>query len=217
MQKISSFEQPDAEFLAHAGTVYTQCNDHSADWKVDETRLSTLSVLLDGASSAYRTNLDPATHNRVTSTHKKQAFGELKHFLSLFVDYLEGNLSVPDEALALMQLRPRQRHASAPLPPPGEAPAVSVVKQHDEMTVYVSRREHGQPTQSTTRKAYHGFKLRWRFAGDAHWQTEISTRLHLTLHFDREDAGKSVELLAAWINPRLVEGPWSESVVEVVG
>jgi hypothetical protein len=208
---------PDELFIAYVGTINSQCSEHASAWNLDSTRLSTLQNLTTAAVSAYHANADPATCNLITSTNKKSAFGELKHFLSLFIDYLEGNLSVPDDALAIMSLRPRTHHSIQPLPRPDETPLLKVLKQHDEMTLYVNRSEFGHPVQSATLKRYHGFKLRWRFEDETAWHVETSTRLHFTLHFDREDETKRVLLSAAWINPRLEEGPWTEDLTEVVG
>ncbi|MDR2119915.1 MAG: hypothetical protein LBP64_03450 [Tannerella sp.] len=39
-----------------------------------------------------------------------------------------------------------------------------------------------------------------------------STRLHMTLLFDEADEGKHVTFTAAWINPRLQHGPWSDAI-----
>lgn len=217
MYSSSSFRQPDEEFLLHAQTIVTQCDAHRTEWRLDSDRLDEIDMLTGVAQKAYTANKDKATRNLTTSANKKFAFGELKHALGPFVDYLEGNLSVPDNALAIMGLRPRTHRKHEPLPRPSEPPMLKVVKQHDEMTVYVSRPELGQPTQSTTRKHYHGFKLRWRFEDEKVYHTVTSTRLHHTLYFDHEDETKRVVMAAAWLNPRLEEGPWSEDVVEVVG
>jgi hypothetical protein len=214
---MSKLKLPDAQFIAHANTVNDQCTLHSGEWNMDAARLSTLNTLTANANHAYEANRDKATRNLITSTNKKTAFGELKHFLSLFVDYLEGNLSVPDSALETMGLRPRTHQAYQAKEKPDESPALKIVRQHDEMTAYVSRTEAGQPTQTATLPQYYGFKLRWKFEGETSYRTEVSSRLHFTLHFDREDETKRVILAVAWMNSRLEEGPWSEDVVEVVG
>ena len=215
--KGGAFDQPDGQFLAHANTVNDQCKTHAVEWKLDPERLASLNLLVTNANTAYAANSDTAARNLITSTNKKIAFGELKHFLSLFVDYLEGTLSVPDEALAVMGLRPRTHKAHEPQSRIEDAPMLKVVKLHDEMTVYVAQTELGHPTQSTKKKKYFGFKLRWRFEDETHYRIELSTRLHFTLHFDREDETKRVIIAAAWINSRLEEGPWSEDITEVVG
>jgi hypothetical protein len=217
MRRSSFLERPDGQFIASANTIKDQCTQHAAEWHIDQERLNTLTVLTANANTAYEANSDRATRNHITATNKKAAFGELKHFLSIFINYLEGNLSVPDETLAIMGLRSREHHAHLPLPRPEETAAVTVVRQHDEMTVYVARAEQGQPTRSTTRASYRGFKIRWRFEDETAYRTEISTRLHYTIHFDRKDEGRRVVIAVAWVNPRLEEGPWSGDIAEVVG
>ncbi|MDR0348723.1 MAG: hypothetical protein LBH90_04415, partial [Tannerella sp.] len=62
-----------------------------------------------------------------------------------------------------------------------------------------------------------GFKLRWRFEDETTYHFEISTRLRRTLFFGRENETRRVILSAAWVNPRMEEGPWSEDITEVIG
>jgi hypothetical protein len=109
----------------------------------------------------------------------------------MFIDYLEGNTSVPDAALAVMG-------------------------QHGSMTVYVSRIEHGQPTKTVTKKQYYGFKVRWRFANETQYRTDVSSRLHHTIYFEQAHEGERIILSAAWMNSRLQEGPWYEDVTEII-
>jgi hypothetical protein len=217
MHRAGTLEKPDAEFLAQANTVYSQCTENIPTWNLDSNRVAQLGVLVTNANVAYAANSDTATSNLTTSTNKKTAFAELKHFLSLFIDSLEGNTDVPDAALEIMGIRSRTHHVHEPIPAPTEAPTVSTVRQHDEITVYVARAEHSHPTQSVTTEKYHGFKLRYMIEGESRYSYELSTRLHHTLHFSREDEGKRITLAAAWINPRLQEGPWSGDVSEVIG
>jgi hypothetical protein len=217
MSGRSTLEKPDEEFLSQAITIKDQCTEHATEWKIDTERLSTLTTLITTAVTAYEANKDKAKHNLITSTNKQAAFAELKSFLSPFIDYLLGNLSVPDEALSIMGLRSRKRRVHDTLPRPDEAPVLRVVKKRDEMTVYVSRTEQGHPTRTAKKKGYHGFRLRWRFESETGYRMEISTRLKLTLHFESKDETKRVIMSAAWINPRLEEGPWSADRTEVVG
>ncbi|MDR1222656.1 MAG: hypothetical protein LBL07_07255 [Tannerella sp.] len=217
MHRGSTFDRPDAEFIARANTVNDQCTAHATAWHLDAERLAALNALTAKAGAAYAANSDRATRNQITSANKKKAFSDLKHFLSLFVDYLTVNLSVPDEALAVMGLRPRRRPAREPLPRPLEAPVLTAVIRHGQMTLHVARPELGHPQQSTTRKGYFGFKLRWRFEDETRWRHEISTRLSCTLRFEPGEQTKRIVLEAAWINPRLEEGPWSGQITEIVG
>jgi hypothetical protein len=217
MHRGSTFDRPDAEFIARANTVSDQCTAHAAAWHLDGERLAALNALTAKARTAYAANSDRATRNHITSTNKKKAFSDLKHFLSLFVDYLIGNLSVPDEALAVMGLRPRRRPAREPLSRPLEAPVLTAVIRHGQMTLHVARPELGHPVQSAAHKGYYGFKLRWRFENETRWRYEISTRLSCTLHFEPGEEAARIVLEAAWINPRLEEGPWSGEITEIVG
>ncbi|MDR2120012.1 MAG: hypothetical protein LBP64_03960 [Tannerella sp.] len=216
-RRSGTLEKPDAEFLAQANTINTQCNLNKAGWAIDPDRLTEFDSLLKNANHAYEVNSDKATRNAMTSAAKKAAFGELKHFLGIFIDYLEVNTNVPDEALAFMDLRPRQHHASQPLPPPKEMLVLLIRKLHDEMTLYASRPEQGHPVESTGPKHYHGFMIRYKLEGEANYRTAVSTRLHHTIFFDHADEGKHVYISAAWVNPRLEPGPWSDEITEIIG
>jgi hypothetical protein len=212
----TTLQKPDAQFLEFINTINEQCTQHP-EWANDPSRLATLGVLYGSASAAYAANADRATHTLITSANKKHAFAELKHFSGTFINYLEVNDNVPDTALEYMGLRPRHQPGRQPLPPPQELPVLSVEKIHDEMIFYVARPEHDQPTAGVGLPHYHGFKLRWKYDGATEWHEIVSTRLHATLYFDHEDEGKRIIFTAAWVNPRLQEGPWTTEMTEIVG
>jgi hypothetical protein len=216
MHRKSTLERPDNEFIALANTIEAQCSEHAEEWDIDTERLSTLRSLTATAGDAYEKNSDRATRNHLSVTRKKNAFRELRLFLSPYINYLLGNLSVPEEALATMSLRPRRRTARLPKPRPVDAPLVKVDHQRNEIKVYVTRPDLGHPTQSTSRESYAGFKLRWRFDTETADHIEISTRLHHILFFTREDEARRIHLSAAWINHRLEEGPWSDTLTEII-
>jgi hypothetical protein len=213
----STLEKPDAQFLALAVLIDTQSAAHSAEWQLDAEQVAMLHTLVTAADTSYVANSELATRNRITSTAKKAAFSELKQFLGIYINALKGNLHVPEEALIFMGLRPRVHHASQPLPPPGEAPTLSVVRRHGAITVYVARSEHSHPTATAGPKKYGGFMLRWKFEDEAEYKTVISTRLNHTLSFDKRDESRRIVLCAAWINPRLQPGPWSNEIREIIG
>jgi hypothetical protein len=217
MHRKSTLNQPDEQFLATANTINNECKQHSTEWNLDTSRLTTLNTLTASANAAYTANSDRATKNLTTSVNKKTTFKELKDFLSLFIEYLIGNISVPDSALAIMGIRSRVHHFNEPSPPPNEAPALVVERRHGEVTAYVSRIGHGHPNQSLTSKQFSGFKLRWRFVGETQYHIEISTRLSTTISFVKEDEGKRIEMSAAWVNSRMQEGPWCDDIIEVIG
>jgi hypothetical protein len=213
----STLQKPDEEFLEVAENINSQSTIHSSEWKLDPEQVSTLQTLTTDARTAYTVNNNLATSTRVTSEAKKFAFGELKHFLGIYINALEGNTNVPDEALAVMNLRPRTHHVSGHIPAPSETPVVTVIRQHDELSVYVSRPEHGHPTSTVEPKQFGGFKVRWRFEDEETYSIIISTRLHCTIFFDHKDESRRIVLAAAFVNPRLEEGPWSIDTTEVIG
>jgi hypothetical protein len=208
--------KPDAEVLAKANSINSQCHLHETDWGLDQPRLATFDTVLFNANTAYAANSDSATKNAVTVANKNAAFGELKHVESTFIDYLELNTQVPDAALAAMGLRPRQRHVYQPLPRPKENIVITTKKQHDEITVYAARPEQDHPTDGVGPVHYHGFALRYKVEGEVE-KIVISTRLHHTFFFERTDETKRVTISAAWVNPRLETGPWSDEITEVIG
>ncbi|MDR0692910.1 MAG: hypothetical protein LBF69_07735 [Prevotellaceae bacterium] len=210
-------QKPDAQFLAQANSINSQCHQHQTDWGIDGNRLADYDHWLDNANSAYALNNDKVTKTAITSANKKAAFGELKHFQGPFIDYLEVNTKVPDAALEAMGLRSREHHAHQPLPRPDKPPVISVVKLHDELTVYAAQPEHDQPTAGVAPTRYHAFMIRIRMEGEDKYQTVVSTRLHHTLFFERTDEGKRLYLSAAWVNPRLEAGPWCEEISEIIG
>jgi hypothetical protein len=212
-----TIKRTDSDFLSQAKGIAAECNAHKIDWDIDTDRLNGFISLLTNANNAYTANSDRTTKNAITSAIKKAAFGELKHYLGTFVSYLEVNNSVPDAALAAMGLRPRHQPVHLPSPPPAEQPAILIKKQHDEMTVYVSRPRYDQPNSTVAPVHACGFMLRYRMEGDAQYQTAISTRLHHTLFFEQSDDGKRVYLAAAWINSRLEPGPWSREISAIIG
>ncbi|MDR1381662.1 MAG: hypothetical protein LBJ47_09320, partial [Tannerella sp.] len=207
----------DSEFLALANNINDRSAVHVTDWKLDADQVSALKVLVTNANAAYAANNEIATRNLTTSVAKKYAFSELKNFLSVYINALEGNLHVPDEALGVMGLRPRHRRARKPLDIPKVAPVMSVTRQHDELTVYVSQPEYNHPAASVASEKYGGFALRWRFEDETEYRTVNSTRLHLTLLFEGKDETRRVVLSAAFVNPRLQTGPWSDDITEVIG
>jgi hypothetical protein len=215
--KLKIMNRTDEQFLSQANTINEQCSAHATEWKLSEERVHQLNMLIQNANVAYAANSDHANRNLITSTNKKAAFDELQHFLSLFIVYLKGNTDVPDDAIEIMGLPSRTRHAHEPLSAPTDAPVVSIVRRHNEITVHVSQPKHGHPTHSTKPKKYYGFKLRIKIEGEAESRLELSTRLRYTVRFNSGDEGKRITLSAAWLNRRLESGPWSNDISDVIG
>jgi hypothetical protein len=217
MHAHGTLKRTDADFLAQARNINQQCHEHATAWDIDPHRLADFDRLLANAAGTYEANSDPATRNATTSANKREAFGELRHFIGMYVNYLEGNIKVPESALKSMELRPRRRPGYKPLPRPTGQPAILIRRQHDEITVYVFQPTHGQPADSVGESSTHCFMLRHKKEGEAEWHTVVSSRLHCTLFFNREDEGTSVTLSAAWMNPRFETGPWSDEIQAVIG
>jgi hypothetical protein len=207
----------DAEFIAWAKTIYRDCAENSGIWMLDPNLLNQFHELLLTATSAYESNADKELRNRATVKAKDAAFATLKLFLSTYINTLEGNTNIPDEAIESMGLRPRHPHAHQPIPVPTDAPVITaVVGQHHDVTAYASTLQHGHPTEFLKDGKYAGFVLKYLVEGETQWQTIISTRLHYTLIFTDAEEGKHIRLQGAWINPRIQNGPWSEEVRELI-
>jgi hypothetical protein len=209
--------ETDAGFIAWAETIRRTCTQNVGMWNLDPMLLNQFSMLYDAAETKYHINTNKDLQNRVTVNAKNAAFAALKSFLSAYVNVLEGNLNIPDEAISDMALRPRHPGAHQPIGIPTEAPVlVVVVGQHHDVTTYVSTLQHGHPTEYLKDGKYAGFILKYLIEGETEWQTVISTKLHHTLIFTDAEEGKHITLKAAWVNPRMQNGPWSEEVTEFI-
>jgi hypothetical protein len=207
----------DGEFISWASTIFNDCSQHSSEWQLDMTLIHQFDSLLSEAKTAFDVNSNKELKNKSTVSLKNASFLALKQFLSAYTNTLEGNLSVPDEALTAMGLRPRHPHSHQPLPVPTDVPVLTaVVGQHHDVIVYASTLQHGHPTAHLKDGKYAGFLLRYKLEGSEQWQSLISTKLHHTLIFNDGDEGKHLFMQAAWVNPRMQNGPWSEEVKELV-
>jgi hypothetical protein len=207
----------DGEFIAWTANIYEECAKHATEWVLSMPLLTQFGTLYEIANSTYLVNSNKEHRNKATATAKDAAFLALKQFLTSFVNLLEGNLSVPDEAIDAMGLRPRHKHANQPIPVPTETPVLTaVVGQHHDIVVYISTLQHGHPTAHLRNGIFAGFILKYKVEGEEQWQTVISTKLHHTLIFSENEEGKHILLQAAWVNPRIQNGPWSEEVQELI-
>jgi hypothetical protein len=207
----------DGNFIAWAKTIYRDCAENATTWQLDQILLTQFNELLEVAESCYSSNSDKELRNRATVKAKDGAFTELKHFLAMYVNTLEGNTNITDEMIESMGLRPRHPHSHKPIPAPTEAPVLTaIVGQHHDVTLYISTLQHGHPTQHIKDGKFAGFMLKYKIDNDTQWETVIATQLHYTLFFKDEDEGKHVFLKAAWVNPRMQNGPWSEEVRELI-
>ncbi|MDR1680663.1 MAG: hypothetical protein LBS12_02625 [Prevotellaceae bacterium] len=198
--------------IALALDITNQSIVNAALWNLDANRVTSLTSVTNTANSAYLANVNDRTSNKETVEIKDAAFKELKRFLSLYIDYLEGNLSVPNANLVAMGLRSREHHYHEKQPVPDTIPVVKITTLHGQVSVSVAQGEDGHPTQSVNPEHYHGFKLRWRFLDEPEYQVVQTTRVRHTLLFNEADGGRHIALSVAWMNTTLEEGPWSEPV-----
>jgi hypothetical protein len=213
----STLNKTDPDFIAFANAIGKECTDHQTEWGIDANKIADLQHLLDEANQAYAINKDRVKKNAGTAADKRQAFANLKHFLSRFINYLEATDTVPDIALAALHLRPRHRQAYHPLPRPNDPLTLSITIHRGEMTLRALRPSHGHPTAGIGRLHHHGFMIQYRIEDEDKYRVAISTRQRHTLFFDPTDRGKHVHIIAAWVNPRLEPGPWSEEYIEIIG
>ena len=207
----------DSPFIAFARNLSDECTAHKTAWDLDADDVANLQSLTARADDALTAARNPETSNHLARMNKKMDFLVLRQFLRPFIKKLATNKSISDNALVAMGLPSREHHSRLPLPAPAEAPKLSIYqKYHLEIRVGVSVLSHDHPTASLTEKAYYGFVLRYRLQDETEWHEIYSTRLRTTLHFNSEDEGKHIILTAAWINPRIQHGPWSNEVTSLI-
>jgi hypothetical protein len=203
----------DGDMIAWARNLSEKCELNQGVWQLNSSDVTELRTRFSTAERAWLVNLNPEDSSHRTATDKKVAIKDLRDFCSLYTPVLVANRLISEEDLQAMGLPSRIHHFNEPIPAPPEAPGITViVGQHHDIDVYAAITEHGHPTQSVTTKRYHGIVLRYRMESEETWHEQISTRLHVTLLFEDEDEGKHIILRAAWVNPRMQHGPWSNDV-----
>jgi hypothetical protein len=206
----------DADYIAFALNISAQCTANQGVWQLDANMVTELQTLTDRANADYKVNTNRETANHQTAVTKKSSFKALRTFMSIVIRSLSANLNVPNAELVAMGLPSRERRTHEPLPAPTDAPSISVTLQHGTITVHVKRPSYGHPLEHAGGKHYHGFVLRYCKEDETEWHDKYTTRLHLTLTFDNADEGKHITLAAAWINPRLQHGPWSDELKALI-
>jgi hypothetical protein len=189
-----------------------RANSASEKWNLDQQRLADLKAANDRLEAALKANDQPESKNHFTVIAKDEAVSALKVILRGFINYLIGKTDrITDENLKQMGIPPRHHVKHEPLPPPAEAPVVVVHTGHNhDADLYFFDNQAGHPTKYLADPNYYAVFLRHRFKGEGEWQQKTVTRKHLTLHFGEAAAGKELEVSAAWLNPKLEPGPWSD-------
>jgi hypothetical protein len=203
--------------IAWGLNVKDKCVTNRIAWGLNSALVEELILLADNADTTYQINRNPETHNAHTAAFKKVAIEKFRKFLSAYIHILIANPLVPDTDIDAMGLPSRTRHVRLPLPVPTEAPACRIiVGQHHDVKIYAGSVGHGHPAESLRKKGYKGLVVRYRKEGETEWQEEFSTTLHVFLYFKEEDRGKLLELMAAWFNPRLQQGPMSRETTIMI-
>jgi hypothetical protein len=207
----------DGDLLDWVDNIVNQCEENQSEWNLETMLVGLVKLAAANARAAYNANRDPGTKNHLTATAKQAAFLELTNQARLLVSNIRGSSSVPESALAAMNIRPRHPGAHQPKEPPTEAPALTVLAgDHHDLTAYVATLQHGHPTEYLSDQSYHGFVLEYRFEEEEKYTRVYSSKLHYTLLFDEGDVGKFIYSRAAWINGRFQLGPWSEVEKDLV-
>jgi hypothetical protein len=193
-------------------------NQKSDQWNLDTQRLAALKAANDHLDATLKANDQPETKNHFTVIAKNEAVAALKTILRGFINYLIGKTDkITDENLRQMGIPPRHHTRHEPLPPPAEAPVVVIRTGHNhDADLYFFDNQAGHPTQYLANPNYYAVLLKHRLKDEKECQQLTVTRKHLTLHFDPAAAGKELEVTAAWLNPRLEPGPWSDLEAAII-
>jgi hypothetical protein len=207
----------DRDLISWSRGFSLDCAENADVWKLDNVLLAALLALVGKAEDAYKIHMNPMTTGRASTIAKNLAFAELRAALSPFIKKLEVNDNVSDKDLEALGLQPRRHVHHRPLPPPTEAPAlVAYSGKHETVDLSVSVPEEGRPTRYMKKKGFHGVLVRYRLEDNDHWFEKPSTRLRVTLAFEEQHVGKRLLVSAAWLNPRLEHGPWSDPIALII-
>jgi hypothetical protein len=243
----------DGDLLPFAELIETtaRANKEATKWYIPVGLIDELRSDITAAQNAWNANATEATRNHQSVVAKDAAFVTLRRYLSLFINYLEGNPKIPDEALVAMGLRPRHSGAHEPRPVPTVAPVVALVSgQHHDIDIYLYNNQAGHPTTYLADPDHAAALIQYKFeesvtlptaagevritevesagnalaggvnalaggvnalAGSEGWEQVNTTRKHYTLIFDDGAEGRHLLVRAAWLNPRLQPGPWSDT------
>ncbi|MDR1191312.1 MAG: hypothetical protein LBK60_06585 [Verrucomicrobiales bacterium] len=200
------------KLIPYAKNIAERCRANLPRWHINPDTLADLERLIAAADKAYAANLPKSTRNSVSVIRKNSTFRALQPALSAFINFLLSKDSgVPDTDLLGMGIRPRQRVHRSPLPAPAEAPLlVSRITAHLTISVTVSVPQLGHPTEFLAPPAYRATHLQYKLADEPEWENVFMPRKRHALRFKDHALGRRCFIRAAWLNPRLEAGPWSD-------
>ncbi|MDR3269457.1 MAG: hypothetical protein LBT83_10380 [Tannerella sp.] len=213
MRYASYQPNKDSDFIAWVRHISEQSTQNMTKWQLDETQVAKLNVLTGNAINAYLSNTNRELRNHYTAVQKQAHFKILKIFLRSYLKLMAGNQLIGNADINAMRLPPRTHHSRQPLSEPEDAPNVlTATNSPNTITLVISPMPQGHPLTHMRRKGHYGCIVRYRSEGKTEWKYELSTRLSMTLILDAEEAGHRVVISAAWLNPRLMRGPWSNEI-----
>jgi hypothetical protein len=195
-----------AELLGLSRGVEAECRKNQATdkWDLNARLLLGLTAANDALAEAI-------------AAVQKAAFDALNRLFEEFIEYLHSNRKVPDTAFPLMGIRPRAHGNHEPLPVPEAAPALELqTGQHGQINAIATLPTGGQPAHKMAPRKYHAVLFEYRVKGEGNPQQESVTRKSHVFRFPDGATGKVFEIRAAWQNPRLQAGPWSDWVSALI-
>ncbi|MDR1146902.1 MAG: hypothetical protein LBK71_12330 [Verrucomicrobiales bacterium] len=200
------------KLIPYAKSIAETCRANLPRWHLNPATLADLEKLVAAADEAYNDNLTKSTRNQISVIRKNSAIRALQLALSPFINFLLSNDSgVSDGELASMGIRPRHRVHHGPLPPPAEAPLlVPRLIAHLTVGLNVSVPQLGHPTEFLAPPACRAAHVQYKFDGAAEWENLLISRKQHALRLADHALGQRCHFRAAWLNPRLEAGPWSD-------
>ena len=184
--------------------------------------------LANAYSDAYNAWLNKPTRDKVKVEALKFAEAALLRFLrATVVPYMIADtVNVSDDTLAALGIRPRSYSHHSPIPAPQISPAINVLtgQNHDAKVVVFEPLDGGAIKYLVSSKGIKGCRVDWRLAttpesaevAESIWESTYLTRMKHQFVFPSEMAGKRIEFRAAFTNPRLEIGPWSDVVSAII-
>ena len=213
---MRTIPRKDNECLGFARNLLKTCTDNATAWGISNAELQEFKGLLDPAEETVNANKNLQARNKESTARKNAAMRALLVYMRALILLLRANKKVSEADLRAMGLPSRECHYHAPKPAPNEKAVLHARVMRFAIKVSASVPQTGHPSESVTRPGYHGLLVRSRVEGED-WREVYTTRVTATLKFTPEQVGKCVEILAAWINPRLEPGPWGETIRVIVG
>ena len=212
-----------AAFIAYAKSYVEYLGSHLNAWRVPrEAIFEPLQKTYQDAQATWDIHSNPISRNRESTRKKDETFSICRTAIALNHDYLRGNPHVPDEALAILGIRPRHPGDHEDITSPSESPVLNVERKGFFLFDAITKSpEEGQKRQTIRdRRINHGVTMRMAYIPvlepipdddtKVAWQTPVKvTRTRIEINASGQ-TGMRLLVQTAWHNTRLQDGPWSE-------